>query len=227
MISGHSLGNIIWTGTVPQPFILSFLQGVYDIKNLKLKLRPDEEYQYNSPWNIAARFTMDMSFSVSQISVMLSEYEMDHQTGMDIETVALEIYQYTSGYPYLVSAICKYLDEEVPMQEGFAKISDVWTKEGITEAVKILLKENMPLFDSMVKQLSNYKDMRNLIEQILYRGRRISFSPAEKSMNLGLMFGFLKEENGYVTIANRIFEMYLLNLFIAEESVKSKMFLYS
>lgn len=40
------------------------------------------------------------------------------------------------------------------------------------------------------------------------------------------MFGFLKEENGYVTVANRIFEMYLINLFIAEESVKSEMFLY-
>lgn len=207
-------------------FFSVILAGVYDIKNLKLKLRSDEEHQYNSPWNIAARFTLDMSFSVSQISDMLSEYEKDHQTGMDVEKVANEIYQYTSGYPYLVSVICKYLDEEVPMQKGFEKIADVWTKVGITEAVKILLKENIPLFDSMVKQLSIYKDMRNLIEQILYRGRRISFSPGEKSMNLGLMFGFLKEENGYVTVANRIFEMYLLNLFIAEESVKSEMYLY-
>ena len=31
------------------------LAGVYDIKNLKLKLRPDSEHQYNSPWNIAAK----------------------------------------------------------------------------------------------------------------------------------------------------------------------------
>lgn len=30
------------------------LAGVYDIKNLKLKIRPDEDRQYNSPWNIAA-----------------------------------------------------------------------------------------------------------------------------------------------------------------------------
>ena len=32
------------------------LAGVYDIKNLKLKLRPNEEKKYNSPWNIAADF---------------------------------------------------------------------------------------------------------------------------------------------------------------------------
>ena len=77
----------------------------------------------------------------------------------------------------------------------------------------------------MIKQLDTYKDLRNMIEEILYQGKRISFSPAEKSINLGLMFGFLKEQNGYVTVANRIFEMYLLNLFIAEESVKSDIFL--
>ena len=29
------------------------LAGVYDIKNLKLKIRPEEQHQYNSPWNIA------------------------------------------------------------------------------------------------------------------------------------------------------------------------------
>ena len=65
-----------------------------------------------------------------------------------------------------------------------------------------------------------------MIEEILYQGKRISFSPAQKFINLGVMFGFLKEQDGYVTIANRIFEMYLLNLFIAEESVKSELFLY-
>ena len=39
------------------------LAGVYDIKNLKQKFRPEEEHRYNSPWNIAADFKVDMSFS--------------------------------------------------------------------------------------------------------------------------------------------------------------------
>ena len=30
------------------------LAGVYDIRNLKLKIRPEEEHKYNSPWNVAA-----------------------------------------------------------------------------------------------------------------------------------------------------------------------------
>lgn len=38
------------------------------------------------------------------------------------------------------------------------------------------------------------------------------------------MFDFLKEEDGHVIVANRIFEMGLLNMFIAEEAVGSEVF---
>ena len=82
------------------------LAGVYSIKNLKLKLRPESEHQYNSPWNIAADFDIEMNFSSEQIAGMLSEYEADYHTGMDIRAVADEIYAYTSGYPMLTSLVC-------------------------------------------------------------------------------------------------------------------------
>lgn len=104
---------------------------VYDIKNLKLKLRSDEEHQYNSPWNIAAKFNIDMSFSVKQIASMLKEYEADYHTGMDIRTITGEIYQYTSGYPYLVSAICKLLDEELLGNSWLENLADIWSTEGV------------------------------------------------------------------------------------------------
>lgn len=64
------------------------LAGVYDIKNLRHKIRPDEEHKYNSPWNIAADFKVDMSFSENEIAGMLEAYEKDHQTGMNIEKMA-------------------------------------------------------------------------------------------------------------------------------------------
>ena len=95
------------------------LAGVYDIKNLKLKIRPEGEHKYNSPWNIAARFNLDMSFSLDQIACMLREYEEDNKTGMDIHAIAKSVYEYTSGYPYLVSAICKLLDEEISESNDF------------------------------------------------------------------------------------------------------------
>ena len=202
------------------------LASVYDIKNLRLKFRMDEEHRYNSPWNIAAKFKVDMSFSAAQIADMLGGYEADNHTGMDVAEVAEEIFEYTSGYPYLVSAICKIMDEKLLCADTFVNGNNLWKKEGVMEAVKKILQSNIPLFDNMVKQLDTYSDLRKMIEDILYQGKQISFSPAEKSINLGLMFGFFKEEGGHVAVANRIFEMYLLNLFIAEESLRSDMFLY-
>lgn len=91
-------------------------------------------HQYNSPWNIAAKFKLDMDFTPGQIASMLDEYERDYHTGMDIQAISREIYQYTSGYPVLVSSICKCIDEELPDEEGFADLKSAWTKAGVARA---------------------------------------------------------------------------------------------
>ena len=44
------------------------LAGVYDIRNLKRKFRPEEDHKMNSPWNIAVEFKEDMSFSAREIA---------------------------------------------------------------------------------------------------------------------------------------------------------------
>ena len=159
-----------------------------------------------------------MSFSAAQIASMLEEYENDQHTGMDINEVSEEIYQYTSGYPVLVSSICKYIDEELPYDKDFEDISKAWIKENVAKAVKAILKENTLLFEHMIKQLDTYKELRSMTEDIIYRGKQIPFSPGQKAISLGVMFGFLKEENDHVAISNRMFEMCLINLFMAEEA---------
>jgi len=64
------------------------LTGVHDIKSLKIKLRSDDEARYNSPWNIAADFDVDLSFSAVEIAGMLEEYAAAQQVTMDIPFVA-------------------------------------------------------------------------------------------------------------------------------------------
>ncbi len=200
------------------------LAGVYDVKNLKLKFRSEEEHQYNSPWNIAAKFDLDMCFSADQIGEMLSEYEADHHTGMNVKETAREIYQYTSGYPYLVSAVCKILDEELAEKKWSGDFGRQWAREGIAEAVRILLSEKIPLFESMVKQMDRYPELKDMTAQILYEGKGVPFHFGVKPVSLGVMFGFLKEKDGYVAVANRIFEIHLLNMFTVEEAIRSDVF---
>lgn len=200
------------------------LAGVYDIKNLKLKLRSDIEHKYNSPWNIAAKFNIDMNFSVKQIVSMLTEYENDRHTNMDVIKVSECIYAYTSGYPYLVSAICMRLDEDISQKTYFKDVTDIWSEKGISEVVKYMLIEQEPFFESMVRQLEEYPEMRKMLKAILFSGKRISYNPDIPAINLAAMFGYIINTEGSIQIANRIFEMRLYNLFLAEEELSNAIY---
>ena len=196
------------------------LAGVCDIRNLKRKLRPDEEHKDNSPWNIAADFDIDMSFSPEQIARMLKDYESDHKTGMKEAAMAQEIYDYTSGYPYLVSRICQLLDQQYS-RDGR---KDAWTHAGILDAVNSLVRESNSLFEDMAKKVKDYQGLKDLLYDILFCGKSVPYNLGTELVSIGTMFGFLKEEQGQVAISNRIFEIWFYNLFIAEEAIKSKMY---
>lgn len=193
------------------------LAGVYDIKNLKRRFQNDEEHSYNSPWNIAADFSVDMSFAVEDIAGMLSDYAADRGLEMDVQRIAAEIYGYTSGYPYLVSKICKLIDEN---KEG-RHVPGGWSKEGVTEAVKILLKEPGTLFDDMRKKITDYPELKKIIYAILFRGETYPYNPDNSAIDIGSMFGFITERDAQAVISNRIFETRLYNLFLSEDMTKS------
>ena len=176
------------------------LAGVYDIKNLKLKLRPDEERKYNSPWNIAVPFNIDMSLSEKGIESMLEEYKNDRKIELDTKKASEFIYFYTSGYPFLVSRICQIIDENLGAS---------WTEENMIRAVKLLLLENNTLFDDLVKNMENNKELQNLIESIVINGKIISFNLSNPIINLGTIFGILSERDNKVSISNRIYEQYI------------------
>ena len=176
------------------------LAGVYDIKNLKLKLRPDEERKYNSPWNIAVPFNVDMSLSEKGIEGMLEEYKNDRKIELDTKKASEFIYFYTSGYPFLVSRICQIIDEDLGAS---------WNEENMIRAVKKLLLENNTLFDDLVKNMENNKELQNLIESIVINGKIISFNLSNPIINLGTIFGILSERDNKVSISNRIYEQYI------------------
>ena len=197
------------------------LAGVYDIKNLRKKLRPDEEHKINSPWNIAADFDVDMELSRDGIKGMLDEYEADHQTGMDTGKMAGFLYDYTSGYPYLVSRLCKLMDEKIS-DAGTVK---AWTKEGFLEAVRLLLLDNNTLFESLIGMLSDYPRLGQMLRELLFSGKAITYTPTNQVVNLALMFGFVRNEEGKVIPANRIFDTLLYNHFLSlDEMEKSDIY---
>lgn len=190
------------------------LAGVYDIKNQKRKFESEASHKRNSPWNIAAELKLDMSFSAAEIAGMLEEYEKDHATGMDKNQMSNLIYEHTSGYPFLVSKFCKLIEEEVAGSEYFPKKQMAWTYAGFLEAERILLAEKNTLFESMVNKLYDFPELKEMIHSILFTGKEISYHALNPAIETATMFGFIKNENGVVMIANRIFELVFYNFFL-------------
>ena len=192
------------------------LAGVYDIRNIKLKIRSDDDHRYNSPWNISAEFQVNMNFSASDIVGMLNDYESDHSTGMDVEAVAEMIYSYTSGYPYLVSWICKYADEHCDTKG--------WIEESILCAVKALTESKNTLFESMTNKLIDYPYLKSIVRMILFDGVDVPYVALNQNIALAEMLGFVCKVNNTVKISNRIFEMVLYNWFLSDEYMGSKLY---
>ena len=204
------------------------LAGVYDVKNIKRKLRADEEHKVNSPWNIAADFDVVMSLSEDGIAGMLEDYEADHHTGMDVRMIAGLIFDYTSGYPFLVSRICQLLDEKVACSADFPCKSAAWTKEGVLEAVKLLLAEKNTLLESLMGKLLDYPELKDKLYAILFGGKKLIYNPDDPSVDIAMMFGFVKNAAGTVVIANRVFETRLYNYFLTtNEAQNSELFTYA
>lgn len=189
------------------------LAGVYDVKNLKVKLRPDAEKKYNSPWNIAADFNIDMTFHPEEIAQMLSDYEADEHTGMDIRNVSEEIYKYTTGYPFLVSKLCKVIDEE---------LNKDWTIKGVQTATKQTILEKNTLFTSLTKNLENYPELKQFIFAISINGEEVTYDVNNPVMDFATMFSIIRfDARRKVRIHNIIFEEVLNNYFIAEQTINS------
>lgn len=196
------------------------LAGVYDIKNIRIKMRPDEAHKINSPWNIATDFNISMSFDTNDIAGMLCAYQNDHHISMDITQISQKIYDYTAGYPFLVSRICKLMDEALPNMRIWNNES-AWSCAGVVEAVKLIVNESNTLFDSLMGKVINNETLSKMLEEILFDGKTIAYNTDNHIMNLLTMYGFIYNKQGVVAISNRIFEMRLYNYFLSTPKAQS------
>ncbi len=189
------------------------LAGVHDVRTLKLKLRPDEERKYNSPWNIASEFTVDLGFDADEIATMLEQYRSETGVEMDISAVAQRLYFFTGGYPYLVSRVCKEIDERLlPDRELRA-----WTVGDVDEAVSRILYERNTNFDSLLKNLENHRELLEFVTCMILGSREFSFVAQVPWIELGSIYGLFRNENRKLRIHNRIYEELITNYITAKE----------
>ncbi len=183
------------------------LAGIHDIKSLKLKLRPDAEAKYNSPWNIAADFEVDLGFSPQEIATMLIDYSEKHQVDLDTAFFSQRLFYYTSGYPFLVSYLCKIIDEKILPRRDEKK----WGPRDLSRAVQIALGKDNTNFQSLIKNLENNPKLHEFVFKIIMHDQSFSNNPHNPIIQLGKLHGVLKEENGGLAVHNRLYEQLIYN----------------
>jgi len=194
------------------------LTGITDIKRIKThiaerRIITDEEAenlaktQYNSPWNVAENFKVDLDFDQEEIESLLLDYLSEHQEiEIDTKLISSLLFKYTSGYPYLVSKICKLIDEEIEQD---------FSEKGIEKAINILLDESNTLFDDLIKNVENNQDLYDTIFQLIIENEIIQYNV--DAYDKGIMYSIFKNEQGRLVVHNKIFEIRLYNYLVAKK----------
>jgi hypothetical protein len=195
------------------------LAGVHDVKSLKIKYRKDSEAKYNSPWNIAVDFEVNLSFSADEIQSMLLDYSKEQQVNIDIPYFAQQLFYLTSGYPFLVSQLCKIIHEKIlPTKEN----SHEWQPQDLEKALQISLNTDNTNFESLIQNLENNPDLYELVFDIMMNGAEFTFNRHTPLVHFGVLYGIFKNETGKVRIHNRVYEQIIYNYMASKLEISSK-----
>ena len=191
------------------------LLGVHDVKSLKLKYRSEDEKKLNSPWNIAEDINIDFLFSAEEIEPMLIDYAKEHNFKMPNAAIAKRLYYYTSGNPFLVSLMCKIIDEIIMPRE-----KRIWCVKDIEESYKYLIDGNYTTtnFDDVDKNLENNKDLFNIVYDIVIQGGSYRFNISDPVIAKGKTFGILSQtQQGHCDISNKIYEFRIIDYMLSKQ----------
>ena len=159
-----------------------------------------------------------MNLQPEEIRSMLDEYAADKGVEMDTQEIADRLFYYTSGYPFLVSSLCKIYDEEILL----TKTNLQWTAEDVDATVVKIAKESNTNFESLIKNLEENTELYALVFRQLIEVEILQYSIFDPVIQLGLMHGVLKNGKG-ITVHNRIYEEVIYDYMMSKTS--SKIFL--
>jgi hypothetical protein len=130
---------------------------------------------------------------------------------MDTAAMAEDLFYYTSGYPFLVSKLCKMMDEEILPTKDVKE----WTEQDLDLAARQLVTEKNTNFDSLITHLENNPNLYQLVYDIAIDGMNISFNAHEPVNDLGVLYGIFDNKNR-LSIHNKIYSEVIINYMTAK-----------
>ncbi len=103
-----------------------------------------------------------------------------------------------------MSKLCKFIDEQIVTQRE----DQNWMIEDVDDAFNMIVDEGYTttLFDSLIKNLENDRELYDTVFQIIINGTPHTFTIADPVIHKGHLYGLFAESNGQCVIHNRIYE---------------------
>jgi energy-coupling factor transporter ATP-binding protein EcfA2 len=202
----------------PLPFVHSLaLVGLRDVRDYKVKLRPDSEsLGTSSPFNVKAKSLTLHNFTKDEVAELYQQHTED--TGQVFTPEAsLLAFEQTRGQPWLVNALAAEITEErVPDR------AQAITAAHVVAATEVLIQRRDTHLDSLVNKLHEPR-VRQIIEPLL-AGTTIPMDAYNDDLLYAKDLG-LVEAGPAVRIANPIYQeiiprtlTYLMQANISEQA---------
>ena len=74
-----------------------------------------------------------------------------------------------------------------------------------------MLNERNTNFESLIKNIENNKDLHQLIYKIIVEGEELTYNLDNPIIELGALYGILRNEDGIIRVHNRIYQQRIYN----------------
>ena len=164
-----------------------------------------------SPFNIQDEFELG-NFTLHQVQEPIGQY-IDEVGQAFVPEVVQLIHSKTAGQPFLVNRFAQILTEELQIPK-----SESVTCEHFQESLRRLLKEDNTHFDTLVKNIRQRPEFRDILLKIVSREEGVLFNRRDDVHRELTTYGIIKESDGMCVIENPIYQGIIIDAFKPSEN---------
>ena len=184
---------------VPFPASIA-LVGMLDVRDYKAQIRPDgESLGQISPFNIISEDMMLRNFTADEVRELYAQHT--EATGQRFAPDVLDaVMEWTGGQPWLVNAIARECVEKI---HDF-RYDETITAADIETAKETIIRRRDTHVDSLMERLREPR-VRRVMEPVMLGGQLGETSVNDEDYRFVQDLGLLKEVNGALVPANRMY----------------------
>ena len=184
---------------IPFPASIALI-GMLDVRDYKAQIRPDgESLGQISPFNVITKDLLLRNFIEPEVRALYAQHT--EATGQAFAPGAVEaVMEWTCGQPWLVNAIARECVEEI---HDF-RYAEPITANDVETAKETIIRRRDTHVDSLMERLREPR-VRRVVEPVIFGGRPVGTSVNDEDYRFVQDLGLLREENGALVPANRMY----------------------